>query len=189
MAALVGVDLVKPERGARHHGPPRRVVGQSLRTAQQVHAGVVQLHRVQRIFADLADQRPEVGRGAVVQALSTPAVVRGEHHQRVVPLAHGLQPVAKTTEVLVDVVDHGGEHLLVTGEDLLLSDRQVVPCPHGVVLLGVAERQHHVVVEDAQRLLAFEAEASDLIPPGFIPAPVLLQISRPGLQRSVDGTV
>ena len=63
------------------------------------------------------------------------------------------------------------------------------PCPHGVVLLGVAERQHHVVVEDAQRLLAFEAEASDLIPPGFIPAPVLLQISRPGLQRGVDGTV
>ena len=116
VAALVGVDLVEAEGRARHHRPARRIVGQGPGSAHQVQARVVELDGVQRVGAGLADQRAEVGRRAVVQPLPAPAVVRGEHNDRVLPLAHGLQPVSEATQVLVDVVDHAGEDLLVPGE-------------------------------------------------------------------------
>ena len=91
VSTLVSVDLVEAERGARHHGPPRRVVGQGLRATHQVHSGVVQLNGVQGVGSGLADEGAEVGRGAVVQAFTAPPVVGGEYHDGVLPLPHLLQ--------------------------------------------------------------------------------------------------
>ena len=122
-------------------------------------------------------------------ALPRSPVVAGEHHDGVVPLAHGLQVAAQSAEVLVDVVHHPGVDLHVTGEQLPLDRGAVVPGADLVARLGVAGRQDGAGADHAQLPLPLEALGPDAVPPGGVAAPVGAHVGRLGLQRGVGRAV
>ena len=108
---------------------------EGLRAAHHVHAAVVELEST-RSGRELL----EVLRTAVDLALARRTVVRGEQHDRVVPLAELLEGRAQAPQALVDRLDHGRVDLHVAGEELLLHLGEVVPWLDVVVGLGVAGR-------------------------------------------------
>ena len=79
-------------------------------------------------------------------------VVGEQDENRVVELVHVAQPVDEPADLVVGVVEEGGERLLQTCGEPLLCVGEVVPCLHA----GVAGSKRGVGIDHAEFDLAVE---------------------------------
>ena len=120
--ALVGVRLVPLEGRVAGLGPAPRVVGVAVRSADVVEAvdgllGGLE-HEVEELHLVEDTERA---------ALAAGAVVGEEDDDGVVEQVHPLQPVEEAAELVVGVLEEGGEGLLEAGGEPTVRVGHVVP--------------------------------------------------------------
>ena len=158
-AAVVGGHLLGPGEGRIEADRP---TGRHVRIGGRVAPVVVVLQHevdVRTLWLGV-----EVGHLVVEPghpAFGAGAVVAGDvEDERVVELAHVLDRLDDTARLVVGHVEEGGEDLGLTGEELLLFGREILPVLDVVGLL----RQLGVGRDDAELLLLLEDPLADHVP-------------------------
>ena len=95
--------------------------------------------------------------GADHFAFTRGTIVGSENDDGVVEFAHVVEGVEKTPGVVIDIGDHGCEHLHVTRVKHLLDVGKFIPRLDVIVGFGVARSQYDLVAKDAELFLASEA--------------------------------
>ena len=177
-AALVGVLLVPLERRVAGLGPSPRVVGVAVGPADVVEAADGLVGRLHQEVEEL-----HLVQHAERSALLAGPVVRQQEDQGVVELAERVELVDQPADLVVGVVQEGGEGLLQAGGQPLVGVGHLVPGLDP----GVARRQLGVGRDQPQLELAGEPPVAGGVP-SFVVAPaVLVQVGRRGLVGRVGG--
>ena len=177
-AALVGVLLVPLERAVAALGPAPRVVHIAAGAADLVQPGDGLLgHLVDAVEPLHLVHHPE--RAAL---LGRPVV--GQHDQDgVVELAQMVEAVDQPPDLVVGVVEEGGEGLLEAGREDLVALGQGVPRLHA----RVAGRQPGPLRDHAEVQLAPVPALPHDVPSLVVAAPVLGQVAGGRLMGGVGG--
>jgi hypothetical protein len=109
------------------------------------------------------------------------SVVGEQHEDRVVELVERPQPLHEAADLVVGVVEEGGERLLKPCREQLLVLGQLVPR----VDPGVARCEFGALRDDPEFELAFVPPRPDDVPPFVVTAAVLLEVLRRRLMRRV----
>ena len=174
----MGVLLVPAERGVAALGPPPRVVGVAVGAADVVET----LHGGVDVFGEEVEVLHLV-HDAGVPALLGCAVVGHHHEDGVVEQAALAQALYQATDLVVGVVEEGGERLLQPRGEPTLVVGELVPRLHP----GVAGGQPGVGRDDPLVHLAAEPALAHHVPALVVAAAVLGQVRGRGLVRGVGG--
>ena len=111
-------------------------------------------------------------------------VVRKEHHDGVVELAHLPQTLDQPTDLVIRVIQEGCERLLQATRQQLVRCRHVVPCRNA----GVARSELGAPGNDTELKLALIPAFTYHIPALVIAPSILLEVWRRGLMRGMGRT-
>ena len=180
-AAAAGVGLVRREGRVRDLTPAGRIQGVAARSADEIQALTLALDRVFGEAREAAVVVDRADRSAGVRA----AIVRREHDDRVVALAHPFEERDEPAEILVGAVEHRRVGFHVPREQRPIGGLGVVPGRHH----GVRGRQPGSRRDQAQLQLAPVSRLADAGPALVVAAAVLGDVLRLGLERRVHRVV